>query len=187
LVRAYRDRTVCVVNSFRSELAQKRAIFDLLTDSNITASFPANERKAIREFIPWTRVVGANKTTYAEKTIDLPEFILSHRDKLVLRPNDDSGDLDTFQGANLDSSGWERAMKIASRGAYVVQEVLAPVKAMFPLHRYGGVEMQEMQIDVQPHSFLGRVNGCSTWLRPAVESKFSTITGLAPTFILEGK
>ncbi len=69
----------------------------------------------------------------------------------------------------------------------MVQEVLAPVKAMFPLHRYGAVEMQEMQIDVQPHSFLGRVNGCSTWLRPAVESKFSTITGLAPTFILEGK
>ena len=32
LVRAYRDRAVCVVNSFRSEMAQRRAIFDLLTD-----------------------------------------------------------------------------------------------------------------------------------------------------------
>ena len=29
LVRAYRDRAVCVVNSFRSEMAQRRAIFDL--------------------------------------------------------------------------------------------------------------------------------------------------------------
>ena len=34
LVRAYRDRAVCVVNSFRSELAHKRAIFDLLSEPN---------------------------------------------------------------------------------------------------------------------------------------------------------
>ena len=57
LVRAYRDGAVCVVNSFRSELAHKKAIFDLLTDESITGTFPAVERKAIRQFIPWTRVV----------------------------------------------------------------------------------------------------------------------------------
>ena len=57
LLRAYQDRAVCVVNSFRSELAQKKAIFDLLTDEEITAGFPASERRAIKEFVPWTRVV----------------------------------------------------------------------------------------------------------------------------------
>jgi len=41
LKRAYRDRAVCVVNSFRSELAQKKAIFDLLTDETLTAGFQA--------------------------------------------------------------------------------------------------------------------------------------------------
>ena len=61
LVRAYRDRAVCVVNSFRSEMAQRRAIFDLLTDETITSSFPTVERKAIRDFIPWTRVVTAGQ------------------------------------------------------------------------------------------------------------------------------
>ena len=34
LVQAYRDRAVCVVNSFRSELAHKKAMFGLLTDEN---------------------------------------------------------------------------------------------------------------------------------------------------------
>ena len=61
LLRAYRDRAVCMVNSFRSELAQKKAIFDLLTDEDITADFPAAERKAIKEFVPWTRVVPGNQ------------------------------------------------------------------------------------------------------------------------------
>ena len=187
LVRAYREGAVCVVNSFRSELAQKKAIFDLLTDETITAGFPAAERKAIRDFIPWTRVVSANKTAYHDKTVDLPEFILANREKLVLKPNDDSGDRDSFRGAELDDSSWERALKVASRSSYVVQEVVEPSKALFPMHRNGQMEMQEMQVDVHPHSFLGRVNGCSTWLHAVGASKFSTVAGLAPTFILDAK
>ncbi len=187
LVRAYREGAVCVVNSFRSELAQKKAIFDLLTDETITTGFPAAERKAIRDFVPWTRVVGANKTAYRDKTVDLPEFILANREKLVLKPNDDSGDRNSFRGAEMDDSGWERALKLASRSSYVVQEVVEPVTSLFPMHRNGQVEMQEMQVDVHPHSFLGRVNGCSTWLHAVGASKFSTVAGLAPTFILDSK
>jgi uncharacterized circularly permuted ATP-grasp superfamily protein len=187
LVRAYREGAVCVVNSFRSELAQKKAIFDLLTDENITSGFPANERKAIRDFIPWTRVVTARKTTYHDQIVDLPQFILSNRQNLVLKPNDDSGDRDSFRGAEMDDTAWERALKIASRSSYVVQEVVVPATAVFPLNRYGSVEMRELQIDVHPHSFLGRVNGCSTWLHSLDASKFSTVAGLAPTFILDGK
>src|SRR5215467_4607480 len=64
LVQAYRDRAVCVVNSFRSELAHKKAMFALLTDDTLTAKFPAVERKAIREHVPWTRLVSASRTTY---------------------------------------------------------------------------------------------------------------------------
>src|ERR1700720_787259 len=55
LLRAYQEHAVCVVNNFRSELAQKKAIFDLLTDESITANFPASERRTIRDFVPWTR------------------------------------------------------------------------------------------------------------------------------------
>ena len=45
LLRAYREHAVCVVNSFRSELAQKKAIFDLLTDEEITGEFPGRRTK----------------------------------------------------------------------------------------------------------------------------------------------
>ena len=36
LVRAYKDRAVCMVNSFRSDMGAKRVIFDLLTDEKVT-------------------------------------------------------------------------------------------------------------------------------------------------------
>ena len=187
LVRAYRERAVCVVNSFRSELAQKKAIFDLLTDETVTAGFPASERKAIDDFIPWTRMVRSAKSTYRGKSIDLIDFIQKKRDNLVLRPNEETGELQTFRGAETDDAGWEKALRQASRHPYVVQEVVEPVREMFPVLQYGSLQMTEMRVDVQPHSFLGKVQGCSTWLTAVGPSGFSTTAGLAPTFILDAK
>lgn len=187
LVRAYRDHAVCVVNSFRSELAQKKAIFDLLTDDTVTGNFPANERKAIRDFIPWTRRVVPGSAAYHSDTVDLPAFIQAHREKLILKPNDNDGERSTFIGAELDENGWDRALKTALRGAYVVQEAGLTLTSEFPLYRYGSIEMKEMNVDVHPHSFLGRVQGCSTWVSPPQSSGFSTVSGLAPTFILDSK
>lgn len=187
LMRAYRDRAVCVVNSFRSELGQKKAIFDLLTDETLTAGFPASERKAIREFVPWTRVVASTNTTYGTQTVDLPDFIVKNREKLVLRPNDDSSDQHEFRGSQTDDAGWEKALKRAMRTPYVVQEETEPTRFPFPVYQYGNVTMRDLRVDVHPHSFLGKVHGCSTYIRAETPSGFSSIAGLAPTFILESK
>ena len=187
LLRAYRERAVCVVNSFRSEMAQKKAIFALLTDEEITESFPAAERRAIKEFVPWTRVVQDTKTRYRSKTVDLPEFILHHRQKLVLRPNDEGTDQGSFRGSETDDAGWEKALRTALRNPYVVQEVVEPVVDTFPILQYGHLEMLKMRVDVHPHSYLGKVQGCSSWLTALGPAGFSTLSGVAPTFILEQK
>ncbi|MGA2183471.1 MAG: hypothetical protein ABSH47_10610 [Bryobacteraceae bacterium] len=186
LLRAYRDHKVCVVNNFRSEMAQKKALFGLLTDETVTASFPVEEKKAVREFIPWTRVVAATKTMWQDQNVDLPEFILKNRERLVLHPNDDSTDRSPVHGAEVDAAGWEKALKLAMRSPWVVQEVTEPVRSMFPVLQHGEVKMREMRVDVHPHSFLGKVQGCSSWLTEATGG-FSTLAGLAPTYILESK
>jgi hypothetical protein len=185
LVRAYRDRKVCMVNSFRSELAQKKAIFDLLTDDQVTASFPAAEKKAIRQYIPWTRVVSARQTTHNGETIDLPEFIARNREKLVLKPNDDVGDQPSVRGWESDEVTWDRALKRALRTPYVVQERVEAPRQKFPLYRYGQMEVKDVQVDVLPHAYLGKVQGCSSWLTGVNGGGFSTVMGMAPTFILE--
>lgn len=187
LLRAYRERAVCMVNSFRSEMAQKKAIFDLLTDEEITASFPAVERKALQELIPWTRVVRESKTRYKKRLVDLPEFILQNRLKLVLRPNDESTDQHSFRGSELDEGAWDKALKTALRNPYVVQEVIEPVVDTFPVLQYGHLELQKMRVDVHPHSYLGKVQGCSSWLTAIGTGGFSSLSGVAPTFILEPK
>jgi len=186
MVQAYRDRAVCIVNSFRSELAHKKAMFGLLTDETLTSKFPAAERKAIREHVPWTRLVASGKTNYQDKTVELHEFILQNRERLALKPNDDYSDQHTYLGWELEESAWERALKQATRVPYVVQERVEPVRSVFPLSSYGHLEFRELQVDVHPHAYLGKVQGCSSWLSTG-KSGFSSAAGIAPTFILDPK
>jgi len=187
LVEAYRDHAVCVVNSFRSEMTHKKALFGLLTDETLTAKFPAAERKAIRDHVPWTRLVAPGKTKYHGRNIDLMEFILQKREKLVLKPNDDYSDQHSFVGSELDQNAWERAVRQTQRTAYVVQEKVEPAKSVFPMLTYGHLEYREMQVDVHPQAFLGKVAGCSSWLSAGAPGAYSSYGGLAATFILDQK
>jgi uncharacterized circularly permuted ATP-grasp superfamily protein len=187
LVHAYRDHAVCVVNSFRSEMTHKKALFGLLTDETLTAKFPAAERKAIHDHVPWSRLVAPGKTTYHGRTIDLLDFVHQHREKLVLKPNDDYSDQLSFIGSELDQAAWERALRQSQRSPYVVQEKVEPVRSVFPLMTYGQLEYREMQVDVHPQAFLGKVSGCASWLSGGPAGAYSSAGGLAPTFIIAEK
>jgi hypothetical protein len=186
LVQAYRTGAVCLVNSFRSELAHKKAMFGLLTDETLTGKFPVAERKAIREHVPWTRLVAASKTTYNGVPIDLLEFITENRDRLALKPNDDYSDHHSYFGWETDAGAWDRALKQALRTPYVVQERVEPVRSVFPLLTFGHLEFRDLQVDVHPHAYLGKVQGCSSWLSTG-KAGFSSAAGIAPTFILDAK
>lgn len=187
LVRAYRERRVCVVNSFRTELTRKRALLALLTDPDVYKAFPAAERNAILETIPWTRVVTMGKTTSpAGEIVDLPAYLLQHREELVLRPNDSTNDeLPTFDGAATSEQAWERAVRTAVRASYVAQQRVPEHPVSFPVDLYGDIVYRELNVEVHPHVFLGKVQGCSA--RIAGAGSFSTLTGMAPAFILETK
>ena len=187
LVQAYRDHKVCIVNSFRSELSHKKAMFALLTDEALVSKFPLNERKAIKEHVPWTRVVKPGKTQYRGETVDLMEFIRQNRETLVLRPNDEYTDLHSFVGHEHDEGSWARALREAVRAPYVVQESVKPVRTLFPLMNYGHLEFKEMQVDVQPQAFLGKVAGCSSYVSSSGAGNYSPASGIAPTFIIDPK
>jgi hypothetical protein len=185
LVQAYRDKKVCIVNSFRSELSHKKAMFALLTEDSLTAKFPAGERKAIREHVPWTRVVKAGKATRGDQTVDLLEFMKQNRETLLLRPNDEYTDLNSYVGYEHDDGSWARAIREAQRAPYVVQERIKPVRTLFPLMSYGHLEFKEMQVDVQPQAFLGKVSGCSSYVSASGPGTYSPASGIAPTFIID--
>lgn len=183
LVRAYRDGAVCVVNSFHSDLAQRRAMLDLLTDDEVIAKFPAVEKKAIRTLLPTTRLMGERTTRWKGKQVDLVEFAIENRKKLALLPNAEGGELTEYIGPAMDEVQWERAVKRSLRERYVLQEVVAPVTGTFPVSVYGELEYKEMRIEVHPHLYMGKVQSCSSWLTPDATA-FSSAVGVTPTFLL---
>jgi hypothetical protein len=185
LLAAYRDGSVCMINSFRAELTERRAIFDLLTDETITGRFPVAERKLIREHIPWTRVVGQNTALYHDEVVDLPKFILDHREELVLRPNDDTVEQRAFAGAELSQTAWEKALNQALRSPYVVQEALTPLTQPFPVYQYGELQSKDLDVTVQPHTFLGKMQGVSAALTQSANGAVVPI-GIAPALLLVG-
>jgi hypothetical protein len=184
LLRAYRDRAVCVVNSFRSEFAQRRSLFELLTDDAVTAHLSAADRKLIRTFIPWTRVVSTRKTFHEDKEIDLPAFILDQREHLVLLPSDDTPDQRIFKGSDMTQAAWDRALRVAMRSPYVVQERHSVSHETFPVYQYGEFKMKETEVTVHPHIFNGRMHGASAILNTSSNGS-ATHLAVAPVLLLE--
>ena len=184
LLRAYRDRAVCVVNSFRAEFAQRRALLDLLTDETVTAHLSTADRKLIRSSVSWTRVVSPRKTMHCDKQIDLPEFILNQRERLALLPNEDSSGQRIYIGAEMTPDAWDRALRQALRSPYVVQERSLSLRESFPVFQYGEFKMKEAEVTVHPHVLNGEMNSASAVLQ-TYQAGSAAHLAVAPVVLLE--
>jgi hypothetical protein len=51
---------------------------------------------------------------------------------------------------------------------------------------FGQLEFREMQVDVHPHAYLGKVQGCSSWLSSG-SAGFTSAAGIVPTFLIDAK
>lgn len=189
LLNAYRAGAICMVNSFRSKLIHKKALFAVLTDQRRAGLFTSAEQHAIRNHVPWTRLVRDEKTDYFGEEIELLKFINENHNKLVLKPNDDYGGHGITIGWNSDEIGWEEALRGAlTNGDYLVQERVPTAREMFPaLQDDGTVQFAEQLVDLDPLLFNGRVKSAFTRLSFSELANVSSGGGMVPTFIIEKK
>ncbi len=189
LLNAYRAGAVCMVNSFRSKLIHKKALFAVLTSRRRAMLFTESQLAAIRAHVPWTRLVRAEKSDYQGEEIDLLEFIAENRHKLVLKPNDDYGGHGITIGWNTDEIRWNEALRSALvNGDYVVQERVATAREMFPaLQDDGTVEFAEQLVDLDPLLFNGKVGSAFTRLSFTELANVSSGGGMVPTYIIGEK
>src|SRR5262245_7452727 len=106
LYEAVRDRAAVMVNPFRCKPIHKKAIFAVLTDDDLQKRFTEDERAAIRAHVPWTRRVREGKTTRHGETLDLPLWIATNRERLVMKPNDEYGGKGVFIGWESTAAEW---------------------------------------------------------------------------------
>ncbi len=189
LLDAYRARAICMVNSFRSKLIHKKALFSVLTDGRYASLFTDNERATIGKHVPWTRRVRAGRSDYFGKEIDLLQFMADRRERLVLKPNDDYGGHGIYIGWNTDEIAWDEAIHNAlGNGDYLVQERVATAREIFPaLTADGKIEFTEQLVDLDPLLFKGKVGSAFTRLSSSELANVSSGGGMVPTFVISKK
>jgi len=186
LLEAYRARAVCMVNSFRSKLIHKKALFAVLTSSAYASLFNHNELEAITGHVPWTRRVRPGRSDYYGDQIDLLEFISERRHQLVLKPNDDYGGHGIYIGWNTDEIGWDEAIHNAlGNGDYLVQERVPTAREVFPaLAPDAGLTFAEQLVDLDPLLFNGKVGAAFTRLSSNELANVTAGGGMVPTFVI---
>jgi uncharacterized circularly permuted ATP-grasp superfamily protein len=178
-----------MVNSFRSKLIHKKALFAVLTDERYAHLFDDAELEAISAHVPWTRKVRDGKTTKGGLKIDLLGFIAENRDRLVLKPNDDYGGHGIYIGWNTEGGEWDEAIAAAlADGDYLVQERVKTARETFPaLAEDGSIVFAEQLVDLDPLLFNGRVGSAFTRLSFTELANVSSGGGMVPTFIIDKK
>ncbi|HEX8423629.1 MAG TPA: hypothetical protein VF634_09460 [Pyrinomonadaceae bacterium] len=189
LLDAYRAGAICMVNSFRSKLIHKKALFAVLTNERYAGLFTVEERAAIRAHVPWTRKVRNETTDHYGEQINLLEFAANSRDRLVLKPNDDYGGHGIYIGWNTDEIGWDEALRHAlSNGDYLLQERVSTARESFPaLQPDGTFQFAEQLVDLDPLLFFGKVGSAFTRLSFTELANVSSGGGMVPTFIISEK
>jgi len=184
LIRAYKDKRVCMANSFRPKLVHKKAGFAILSDAEYHYLFEPHELEVIRAHIPWTRLVQASKTSFQGVECDLLSLISEHRDQFVLKPNDDYGGHGVFLGWECDAGAWELALKQATVRPYVVQERVAVQKTTIPAYS-DRVSLDELYVDFNPFLFLNKVEGALIRLSASALLNVSSGGGQTALLVLE--
>jgi uncharacterized circularly permuted ATP-grasp superfamily protein len=187
VIRAVRDRAVCMVNPFRCKILHKKASLAVLSDETNAQLFTADERAAIARYIPWTRVLAERHTVYNEERIDLLPFLVKNKDEFVLKPNDEYGGKGVVLGWEVEAHEWETHLKSALTEPSIVQKRVPLPKIPYASWVDHKVEVYERMIDTNPFIWYGGyVEGCLTRLSTAALLNVTAGGGsTVPTFIVE--
>lgn len=166
IVYAVRDRAVCMMNRFSCKLLHKKASLAVLSDERNAGLFTRPELEAIHRHIPWTRRVEERTTQMNGQPIDLIPFILSQREQLVLKPNDEYGGKGVVLGWDTSDHDWEQAVAEALRQPTVVQVRVPIAYEDYPVIRAdGSFSFEPRLVDFDPFMFDGTyAGGCLTRL-----------------------
>lgn len=183
-LEGYRAQKTCYLNSFRTKLVHKKALFAFLTDARYTGVLTPEQQYAVAAHIPWTRMLREQKTSFRGLAIDLVRFIRANREYFVIKPNDEYGGAGVTLGFAATQSEWDDAIAQGLAAGHVVQEKVDIHREPFLVRTSDGWDEVPTIIDLDPYLNGPLLGGCLT--RTSV-SNLANVTaggGTLPMFIL---
>jgi hypothetical protein len=184
LVAAAREGRACLVNPFRSRVANNKKLMALMQDPRFAHLLEPDEAEAVRETVPWTRVLRGGRSTCGGWTVDLLPFVSDNRERLVLKPASDYGGHGVLLGVETDQERWDRTIaEHAELDDYVVQEYVPVPEEMFPVVEDGHVHMRLKRFNINPFGVGGRYAGTITRISDRAVVNVSAGGGLLPSVV----
>jgi hypothetical protein len=110
----------------------------LLSEFENSEAFSPAEREDIRTYIPWTRRLVPCETTYKGEKIKMEDFIISSRERLVIKPSKSFGGKGVLLGFNTTPERWKHEVeKALSERNHVVQEYIPSNSYMYQVGENG--------------------------------------------------
>ena len=161
IIKALRDRKVCMVNPLSSTLAANKSIFAVLQRPEIQKMFTPEEQGVIQKYMPWTRVFEKVKTDYNGQMIDLPEYVAQYKDQFVLKPIDQYGGKDVIVGFASSTDEWNHWVDkaCAPNGKFVVQQVVEIPEEELPVFDGEKLHFAKKKINVNFYCYGGIYTG----------------------------
>lgn len=182
LVDAARAGAVCLVNPFASDLMGHKSIFDLLTDEDNDLGLTAPERGAVRNHVPWTRVLVADADPHDRRTCGVQE-VVEHRTSLVLKPVHDYGGHGVTLGWETEPREWEDLVGRSVAEGHLVQRRIQAHREAWPWDA-PEFPLRELYVDNDPYMFRGRMGGILARLSGSGITNVTAGGSLAPTFLV---
>jgi hypothetical protein len=117
----------------------------LLSEHEDSEIFTPEERKIIKNHIPWTRRIVPGKVTFAGKTFDWEDFLRSHRTTLVIKPGLEYGGKGVAIGKYTPADQWETMVQQALRDEtrnWIAQEFMETLPHVYQHGEEGYIQSE---------------------------------------------
>ena len=187
LIRAYRDRAVCIVNPLRSRLVASKALLSIFTNPAYDHLFSSKENEIKRQHIPWTRRMEDAENFYGGKKGYLINFLKDEKENLVLKPADGYGAKDVTVGMETRDDEWNHTIDKALKSNWVVQEYVSPPFMTVPIVVNHKIEFAAKKMNTGCFVFNGNYAGSLSRLSDETVVNVSQGGGLIPTVVSESE
>ena len=123
---------VKIFTPMHSQLYSSKGALALLSDeANRDLCTPA-ELDSMDRLLPWTRMLRPGPVTVGGEQADLLDYATGHRADLILKPTARHGGLGIVTGWRTGAEDWDRHLRAALGGPFVLQRRVRPEPEVFP-------------------------------------------------------
>jgi hypothetical protein len=138
---ALQGGTVRAYNGPASVMLSDKLNLALASELEGSGLFTDEERRVIRDHLPWTRRVEDGFVDFAGERVYLPDLLADGRERLVLKHSLSSQGSDVHAGAYTPPARWDELIRAAlGDGLWIVQEFMPPTHVPFLLPEGGAAE-----------------------------------------------